>query len=155
MGAERGFALPYSRTIPAKTGGCGMFAPVRRGVGARRVPTGLHRRAVLSRPAGQHLAEYALLMGIVAVAVISLQHLVRNAVSSGPLHVSATVLGVPDEDAGSDTVKSLNVTSKQRATERGLGGGFRLVTESWEHVTGQSVNEDIRERIIPDPGRVE
>ena len=113
------------------------------------------------REAGQHLAEFALVIGVVAVAAMSMQFMARRAIQRGLQAASDTVLGPPlvrlgeagvptgcvdtdgdglcncddsDRDGACDNVTS---DSTLIADEIGLGGGQRQTVLA-ESVAGQA-----------------
>lgn len=95
---------------------------------------------------GQHLFEYALLIGMVTIAALAMQLFARRGVQTGLQMVSDAVLGeppAPDPTAES----SVNVTATSAVTEAG-DAAFRRFTTVAETVQGDSVNEDTRLQVL-------
>ena len=111
------------------------------------------------REAGQHLSEYAMVMGVVAMAAIGVQVLARRAIHRGLQSASNAVL-VPyvrpgcldtdgdgvcncDDSNRDGACDAATSDSTQTATETGLGGGQRRLALT-ESVTGQAEGVNVR-----------
>lgn len=90
---------------------------------------------------GQHTAEFALLIGLAAVAAVAMQLIVRRTLQDGIQHASDRFLP-PKEVPPDDTQRELLVTVKNAADE--AGSGNRVTTRTRTSVIGHSVNEDVR-----------
>lgn len=110
--------------------------------------------------AGQHTAEFAILIGIATLAAISMQLFARRAIQTGLTYVSDTTLGDPDDcdqaftdpdgcDPDTrDTLVALQSNADQTVTEEGTAD-FRRLTTITESVTGNSQHEDEILRVLP------
>ena len=99
---------------------------------------------------GQKTSEFAVLIGMVALATISIQPIVRRAVERVIQHVSDTALGPPPPaDPNADAERELLATFSQSLDETGQAD-FRRITQTTSTATGHAVNEDVRFRRLPD-----
>ncbi len=113
------------------------------GAGAVRNPRG-----------GQKTAEFAILVGTVAVAVLSMMPFVQQVLRGGVLNINERMLNQPLTNAlpnfaTNDTTKEFEVSAKQTIDEQGFGD-FSRTTNFTSTVSGRSVNEDARLRRFED-----
>jgi len=116
--------------------------------------------------AGQHLSEFALVLGLAATVAVSMQYLVRRSIATGARNASDAILelpvargGCPDtdgdglcdcEDANRDNdCDGFASNATQKATETGTGYGARTTAVA-ESADGQAESEHIFERLIRD-----
>ena len=102
-------------------------------------------------PSGQQLTEFALVIGIVALAAISMQYLVRRSMQRGIQAVSDDVLGPPVQNPNQKTA-SLLLTAGQTAVEQG-SATFQRTTDTNDQVGGVAINQAARLQVIPDVGK--
>ena len=119
---------------------------------------------------GQHMFEYALLIGMVTIVALVMQLLGRQSMQAGLRGVSDFVLGpppapkAPDPDAtpltvnvndcagntlsatGTDLVVSVGCSDVQETGD----ASFRRLTQTQETSRGASVNEDTRMQFLKD-----
>jgi hypothetical protein len=112
---------------------------------------------------GQHTLEFAILIGLVALAAVTMQFVARRGVQTGVQMVSDTVLGPPpapepDEttadltlrrcDGSTQTVTAqLVVSACGETTEQGTATFARTTTID-ESVKGMSVNKETRLQVF-------
>lgn len=113
--------------------------------------------AVRHGRSGQHSAEFAVLIGIMALAVVGMQHIAQRAIQRAMVHVSDSAFDPPPtgEDPDDD-LRELDAQSDSRTTETGRDD-FSRRTESASRAVGHAVNEDAQctgcQANVPDPGR--
>ena len=102
--------------------------------------------------AGQQLTEFTLVVGMVAIAAVAMQHLVRRGVNLSIGNVSNLVLGAP-LPAGSfrKNQGGYDVISKEAANEQGAAS-FLRVTDTNDAVVGTATNHSAQFQYIPDVG---
>jgi hypothetical protein len=110
------------------------------------------RRGHRWRAAGQKAAEFAILMGTVAAAVLSMTPLVQQALRGGVRSAGERMLNAPLTNAlpnfaTNDTTKALEVVANQALHEAGAAD-FARTTNISGSVRGRSVNEDARLRVF-------
>jgi hypothetical protein len=95
---------------------------------------------------GQHILEFAILIGLVTIAAVTMQFLARRGVQTGVRMVNDAVLGPPPAP---DLTKEASVTVNldSTVTEAGDAKFHRVATVS-ETVTGTSVNEESRLHVL-------
>ena len=101
---------------------------------------------ILRNERGQHTAEFALLIGLAAVAAVSMQLIVRRSVQNGLQRASDIILPPPsqDEKDHNDSQRELLVKTSNAVDETGHGQTRRINTRVRTSVVGHSVNEDVR-----------
>ena len=92
------------------------------------------------------MMEYAILIGLVTLAAVTMQFLARRGVQTGVKGMNDLVLGEPPAPNLSVNA-SLNVAANSTITEAG-DPTFRRVTTVGERVTGNSVNEATRLQVF-------
>lgn len=100
---------------------------------------------------GQHSAEFALLIGITALAAIGMQPICERAMRAGVQVVSDVTLGVPEEE--DLTTVELRVEAQQTVDVEG-DAAFVRQTEVHDSIIGRAVNEDCQVT-IPTGGGVD
>ncbi|PIQ84264.1 MAG: hypothetical protein COV75_03115 [Candidatus Omnitrophica bacterium CG11_big_fil_rev_8_21_14_0_20_63_9] len=112
--------------------------------------------AVRRDQSGQHSAEFAVLIGTVALAVVGVQHIAQRAIQQGVVHVSNTAFDPPPAADPDEGPRDLDVISDNRTEELGRDD-FSRRTESAGRVVGHTVNEDAQctgcQALLPDAGR--
>ena len=108
------------------------------------------RRPVRGWTSGQQTAEFAVLIGIVAVAAIAMQYLAQRAIKAGLWNATVVALGDPGpENLANIRLVSLNASVNETRTQLGRADFHRTETSN-QSVTGDSVTHDDFIRIIPD-----
>ncbi len=104
---------------------------------------------------GQHMAEFAMLLGLVALTAMAMQPLTRRALHTGLGATSDRVFGEPAcEDDNKNNIcdaeegRALQIQLQREMTESGTEG-FRRRTRVEEDVTGSAKNKDVQFRVIP------
>ena len=99
--------------------------------------------------AGQHTAEFVIVIGLAASVAIGMQYLLRQSVTRGIGSMTDTILGPPGEPT-TNTQTALRVESHSDTTDEGnIVDG--VGSTGSDLVQGVSRNEDIRIRVIPEP----
>lgn len=105
---------------------------------------------------GQQTTEFVLVIGIAAVVAIGMQAVARRTMQTGMRHVSDTVLGAPPAPPPNPGTtpprQEMQAESGRTLIEQG-SPGFQRLTTTTETVSGHSVNEETRFRVIPEPNR--
>lgn len=142
---------------------------------AARHARGLPRRTtpLAVSKSGQHMTQYAILIGLVTLAAVTMQFMARRGVQTGLQMVSDTVLGPPPAPKPPDPADPVSTVSVQRCddpvnpgavvtatgsdlvlqvacakvTEDG-DSAFRRITTTTETSRGASVNENARLQVF-------
>jgi len=144
---------PTQGTPPVKAGGNGDSGP--REARSKWNPTrqggGIHR----CWRAGQHSAEFAVLLGIVATTGVVMQSVVRHAVEQGIMSVTEQVLGADtqvrqDKRQKDKDVSSIDLANPPRSSESVTITGdqdFKRVTTISGSSVGANINESCEARV--------
>jgi hypothetical protein len=100
--------------------------------------------------AGQHVAEYALLIGLATAAVIGVQYYARSGMNGAIRGTSDLMFGPPPANDPAEEVKAADTVQRRLVTEVGTDTSA-VATSTGERVTGQSLNEAARLTITPYP----
>ena len=110
------------------------------------------RRLRLTRPggaSGQQTSEFVLVIGMAALAALSMQLLTRRAVQGGLTSATDTILGAPPAyNAANESLVSLSVGVRQTITQNGRAN-FRRTDNTHLTVAGHSVVYDEKTHLIP------
>ena len=99
---------------------------------------------------GQQLAEFALVIGIVAIVAISMQGPARRSLQRGVQAVSDAVFGPPPPPDNPQGTRDIRVVASQAQTETSLGGFVRQTTLT-EGGAGRARSEDVITSVVVDP----
>ena len=110
-----------------------------------RPPVGGGVKRLTSRT-GQHMFEYALLIGMVTIAAVVMQLFARQGVQTGLKIISDVVLDPPPPPDPADN-SQVSVEANSAVIETG-DAAFNRQTMVAESITGTAVNEDTRTQVI-------
>ena len=100
--------------------------------------------------AGQHTAEFVIVIGLATSVAIGMLYLLRKSVMTGIGSTTDTILGPPRKPA-TNTQTALRVESHSDTTDSGAVADSSVSATANDLVQGVSRNEDIRIRVIPEP----
>ena len=118
---------------------------------AARHARGLPRRTTpcsLSK-SGQHTTEFAILIGLVTLAALTMQFVARRGLQTGVKMVSDFILDEPPppEPEGDPEEVLLEVESGNRTTEQGTAA-FQRATKVEETIEGRSASKETRLQVF-------